>query len=97
MMKMQLEGDRGHFDNKLEVTCYTYHRGSPHPVGTPVLSAATGKPAEPHVHGGDDEKAHARLPTADEILDKYLAAVGGANACRRSVRAYRKERLTPWE
>ena len=83
MMKMQFEVNRGHFDNKLEVTCYTCHRGSPHPVGTPVLSAAAGKPAEPHVHGEDDDKAHANLPTAGQILDKYLAALGGTSALQK--------------
>ena len=79
MMKMQFEIDKGHFDNKLEVTCYTCHRGSPHPVGTPILSVEAAKPPEPHVHE-EDEKAHANLPTADQILDKYLSAVGGAEA-----------------
>lgn len=78
MMKMQFEVDRGHFDNKLEVTCYTCHRGSPHPVGTPILSA-TAQPAAPHEHE-EDEEAHAILPTADQILDKYLRAMGGADA-----------------
>src|ERR1700757_3769636 len=33
MMKMQLEIDKSHFKGELEVTCYTCHRGSPHPVG----------------------------------------------------------------
>jgi len=82
MMKMQFEIDKGHFDNKLEVTCYTCHRGSPHPVGTPILSVEAGKPPAPHVHD-DDEKAHSNLPTADQILAKYLSAVGGAEALEK--------------
>ena len=79
MMKMQFEIDKGHFDSKLEVTCYTCHRGSAHPVGTPILSVEAGKPPAPHAHE-EDEKAHASLPAADQILDKYLSAVGGAEA-----------------
>lgn len=81
MMKMQLEIDKGHFENKLEVTCYTCHRGSPHPVSTPLLSADGGKSA-PHVHE-EDEGARANLPTVDQILDKYLAAVGGTEALQK--------------
>ena len=81
MMKMQFEIDKGHFENKLEVTCYTCHRGSPHPVGTPILSAEVGKPAAAHVHeDAEDDAAHANLPTADQVLDKYLKAVGGREA-----------------
>jgi photosynthetic reaction center cytochrome c subunit len=80
MMKMEFEIDKGHFKGELEVTCYTCHRGSAHPVGTPILSAdASAKHPGPHVHDGD-EGEHANLPTADQILDKYLAAVGGAEA-----------------
>lgn len=78
MMKMEFEIDKGHFEGDLEVTCYTCHRGSPHPVGTPILSAEGGK-AAPHMHE-EGEGPHANLPTADQILDKYLAAVGGAEA-----------------
>ncbi len=81
MIEMELAIDKNHFKNEIEVTCYTCHRGSAHPVGTPILSADAAKPA-PHEH---DEAAEARanLPTADQILDKYLAAVGGADALKR--------------
>src|SRR5271169_555735 len=78
MIAMVLDIDKGHFEGNLAVTCYTCHRGQPHPVSTPILSAAAAKPP-PHVHDEDAEE-HANLPTADQILDKYLAAVGGKDA-----------------
>ncbi|MGC2765971.1 MAG: c-type cytochrome [Candidatus Acidiferrum sp.] len=78
MIAMELAINKGHFNNEVEVTCYTCHRGSAHPVGTPVLFADASKPA-PHVHDEDGD-ANANLPTADQLLDKYLAAVGGADA-----------------
>jgi hypothetical protein len=78
MIAMELAIDKGHFNNEVEVTCYTCHRGSPHPVGIPLLGADAPKPM-PHVHD-EEAEAHANLPTADQILDKYLAAVGGAEA-----------------
>jgi len=83
MIEMQLAIDRDHFKGDLEVTCYTCHRGAAHPVGTPLLSAdANAKRPAPHTHepAGD---THASLPTAEQLLDKYLAAVGGADALRK--------------
>jgi photosynthetic reaction center cytochrome c subunit len=79
MISMELAIDKDHFDGNLGVTCYTCHRGTPHPVAIPILSAENTKPA-PHVHG---DEAHANLPPANQILDKYLAAVGGAEALEK--------------
>jgi photosynthetic reaction center cytochrome c subunit len=87
MISMMLGIDKTSFEGELEVTCYTCHRGSPHPVAVPILSADAAKPAgnfhEEHVHEGegeDHEDQAAKLPSVDQILDKYLAAVGGADA-----------------
>jgi photosynthetic reaction center cytochrome c subunit len=80
MMAMELTINADHFENHIEVTCYTCHRGTPHPVGIPVLSADAMK-MEPHEHHEGD--AHESLPTSDQILDKYLAAVGGADALHK--------------
>jgi photosynthetic reaction center cytochrome c subunit len=81
MITMVLAVNQAHFNGELEVTCYTCHRGAPHPVATPLLSAEPATRPE-HVH--DDENAsHAGFPTADQVLDKYLAAVGGAEAVNK--------------
>jgi len=81
MISMVLTLDRTSFEGELEVTCYTCHRGSAHPVAIPALGADAAKPA-PHLHEdeGEEQDEHAKLPSSDQILDKYLAAVGGANA-----------------
>jgi photosynthetic reaction center cytochrome c subunit len=79
MIAMELAIDKDHFDGNLGVTCYTCHRGTPHPVAIPIVSVDNAKPA-PHVHG---DEGHANLPSADQILDKYLAAVGGAEAIQK--------------
>jgi photosynthetic reaction center cytochrome c subunit len=78
MITMELAINKNHFDNEIDVTCYTCHRGTPHPVGTPILSAEANRPAPPK----NEETAATKpnLPSADQILDKYLAAVGGADA-----------------
>ena len=77
MIEMELAINKSHFKNEIEVTCYTCHRGSPHPVGVPILTVSTGKPPE---HEHHEISAQESLPTADQILDKYLAAAGGAEA-----------------
>src|ERR1700675_1355388 len=80
MIEMQLAINKAHFKNEIEVTCYTCHRGSPHPVGIPLLTVNTGKIPE---HEHHEISAQADLPSADQILDKYLAAVGGADALHK--------------
>jgi len=80
MIEMELAINKSHFKNEIEVTCYTCHRGSPHPVGTPILTVSAGKMPE---HEHHEISAQESQPTADQILDKYLAAVGGADALHK--------------
>lgn len=80
MIEMELAINKSHFKNEIEVTCYTCHRGSPHPVGVPILTAGTGKPPE---HEHHEIRAQESLPTAGQVLDKYLAAAGGAEALHK--------------
>ncbi len=81
MITMVLALNQAHFNGELEVTCYTCHRGAPHPVGTPLLSAEPASRPE-HVHDEENE-SHGSLPAPDQVLDKYLAAVGGAEAVNK--------------
>jgi photosynthetic reaction center cytochrome c subunit len=85
MIAMELAINKAHFDNQIEVTCYTCHRGSAHPVGTPILSAdmtaaSAGSGAHEHEES-DSEKAN--LPPADEIFSRYLNAIGGTVAIEK--------------
>ncbi|HTZ47831.1 MAG TPA: c-type cytochrome [Verrucomicrobiae bacterium] len=80
MIEMELAINKGHFKNEIEVTCFTCHRGSEHPVGTPILSAEAMKSSAAEHEHAESEEAPAKLPSADQILDKYLAAVGGPTA-----------------
>jgi photosynthetic reaction center cytochrome c subunit len=80
MIEMELAINKAHFKNEIEVTCYTCHRGSPHPVGVPILTVNTGKmPEREHF----EMSAQESLPSADQILDKYLAAAGGIDALHK--------------
>src|SRR5215469_2463709 len=79
MIAMQLAINRASFDGKVQVTCHTCHRGSAHPVGTPILSADAGGPHSQQ----ESREAHANLPGSDQVLDKYVVAVGGADALKK--------------
>jgi photosynthetic reaction center cytochrome c subunit len=80
MMTMMMQIDADSFKNEREVTCYTCHRGSVHPVGIPILSAnnPTAAPAPE-----EEAAAATALPSAQAIFDKYLAAAGGAAALQK--------------
>jgi len=63
MIAMQLAINRASFDGKVQVTCHTCHRGSAHPVGTPILSADAGGPHSQQ----ESSEAHANLPGSDQV------------------------------
>jgi photosynthetic reaction center cytochrome c subunit len=76
MMTMMMQIDTDNFNGERVVTCYSCHRGSVHPVGTPILLAENG-PAGPG-HADEEAPVTPALPSAQVIFDKYLAAVGGS-------------------
>jgi hypothetical protein len=68
MIKMVLDINRANFDSKTSVTCYTCHRGSTNIARVP--------PLPPH----DPVSTKVALPTAEQILAKYVEGVGGKDA-----------------
>lgn len=71
------------FGGARKVTCYTCHRSTQHPVTLPSLAAQY---AEPAAEDPDDVEIqpNARVKvTPDQILDKYLQAIGGAAAASK--------------
>jgi len=78
MVVMMNAINKADFGGAREVTCYTCHRGSERPDVTPSLAAQYGAPPPidpdkveviPDSEGG---------PTVDQILNKYIQALGGA-------------------
>src|SRR5271170_3861882 len=75
MMEMMFAINKDNFEGHREVTCYSCHRGAADPVGIPLVATEDAKPeAEPAKAPGDAKPV---LPPADQLLDKYLTAVGG--------------------
>jgi outer membrane lipoprotein-sorting protein len=90
MITMMLEIDKTNFEGRLEVTCYTCHRGAAMPVSIPAIKdeemAGPGAP-------GKKQAENAALPKPEELLDKYLAAVGGAAAVEKITSRVQKGKL----
>ena len=61
------------------VTCYTCHRGGNRPKVTPSLAALYGA-APPDEQDDVIEPAAAGAPSATQMLDKYIRAIGGPKA-----------------
>jgi photosynthetic reaction center cytochrome c subunit len=77
MVVMMNSINQANFGGKREVTCYTCHRGDRTPRITPTIADvynSTFNPIEPDklLPPVSDE------PSADQILDKYVQALGGA-------------------
>ena len=80
MIKMELAINKDTFGGRVQVTCYTCHRGAAEPVGVPVLSAEAAPAAPAAPEGG---QAAAAGPSVDQILAKYVDALGGEQALRK--------------
>ncbi len=76
MMQMVMNINKDNFNGRVTVTCYTCHRGSDSPVGTPLISDS-GAPTAPLAAAGE---AGRQPPPAAELIDRYLQALGGADA-----------------
>ncbi len=82
MMQMMTIINQENFDNHREVTCYSCHRGSAKPVAIPIISNEEPKP--PFLEAVNDGSQNlSKLPTADQLIDKYVQALGGAAAVQK--------------
>lgn len=92
MINMMMAINKENFEGHREVTCYSCHRGAKDPVGTPIITdEAPGPAAE---EGKKDGGPKAALPAADQLLDKYLAAIGGSEALQKITSRVQKGTLT---
>jgi photosynthetic reaction center cytochrome c subunit len=81
MMQMVFALNKENFEGKRKVTCYSCHRGAANPATTPIVAKEELQP-----QAGAEKlstSTETALPTADQLFDKYLAAVGGAAAVQK--------------
>jgi photosynthetic reaction center cytochrome c subunit len=75
MVEMVATLNRTNFGGRQLVTCWTCHRGRDRPLITPAMEVIYGTPP----FETDDVVMPAQgQPSAEQILDKYIQAVGGA-------------------
>ncbi|MEP7076600.1 MAG: c-type cytochrome, partial [Acidobacteriota bacterium] len=88
MIRMTLGINKDHFRGRPEVSCNTCHNGHEQPRGVPSLApvaAAEERPKQPNTK-----------PTADQIVAKYLEALGGTVKLEKvTSRVIQAERLEP--
>src|SRR5256885_8170485 len=71
--------NKANFGGKREVTCYSCHRSDARPKGTPSLAEQYGTPPPDDPHELKIAEApNPTAPSADQILNKYIQALGGA-------------------
>jgi photosynthetic reaction center cytochrome c subunit len=84
MMEMMFAINKDNFEGHREVTCYSCHRGSRDPVGTPLVMMEEPKDSgEAKKVEVKSESAEASGASADQLFDKYLQDVGGAAAIEK--------------
>ena len=72
MMQMMIDLNKSSFNGRQVVTCYTCHQGRPQPRGVLALPVAE-----------SEEAPKVALPSVDQILAKYVEALGGEQAIRK--------------
>jgi photosynthetic reaction center cytochrome c subunit len=76
MIRMVFDLNKSSFNGEKAVSCYTCHRGSTKPVSVPAVGQNLWQPVS-------SQPKETPLPTVDQVLDKYLQALGGAPALRK--------------
>jgi outer membrane lipoprotein-sorting protein len=90
MIAMTNAINTSHFKGHREITCNSCHNGNMHPQGTPPV-AQTDVAQE---HGEHHEAPPQAAPqSADPVLDKYVAAMGGAEAIQKVTSRVQKGNL----
>jgi len=92
MMRMMFAINRDSFDGQQKVTCFACHRGARKPVAIPTIKEEGG-----HIAAEEQSNLGANtagLPSADEILQRYLRALGGADAAANISTRVQKGALT---
>ena len=78
MMQMMFSINQANFGGERKVTCYSCHHGGAEPVSVPIIEQAASTPAT------QPAGAATELPSADKLVEKYLAALGGNDALAKN-------------
>jgi len=79
MVQMVRDVNKNTFEGDTEVTCYTCHRGQTGPPENPALANNEYRPWEPDSANGSPNAPPVAGPAPAQIIDKWIAAIGGMN------------------
>src|SRR5713101_5394746 len=79
MIQMMFALDADQFHGERAVTCYTCHRGSAKPVSIPMVDSTAPYVSEARFAADPATAGRTNLPSADDVLEKYIRAVGGTS------------------
>jgi len=80
MIQMMFALNANQFDGERAVTCYTCHRGSAKPVSIPMVDSTAPYVSEARLATDPAATGRTDLPSADDVIEKYMQAVGGSAA-----------------
>jgi hypothetical protein len=86
MIKMMEALNQENFSGRREVTCYSCHRGALRPVETPRVQGEAESASNPVAAEAPPSRLGDEIGSADETLNHYLQAIGGA-AALQSIRS----------
>ncbi len=78
MIQMVFALNKENFSGQTAVSCNTCHRGQPQPVSVPALGQNLWQPSNQA-----SKPVEAQLPTVEQILDRYVQAIGGREAIEK--------------
>ena len=81
MMRMMFALNESTFGGQREVTCYSCHRGARNPSTDPIPSAE--QPPILGAAGSEGLELPSNSPTASQLLENYIQALGGAAAIEK--------------
>jgi mono/diheme cytochrome c family protein len=77
MIRMVFDLNKVSFNGQTAVSCYTCHRGQPQPISVPSVGQNLWQSSN------QAAKQDVPLPSVEQILDRYVQAVGGRQAIER--------------
>jgi len=81
MIEMMITINQENFEGHRQVTCNSCHRGSPNPVAIPAVATEEAGMGRPHPPGEMEKPGKENSgPSAEQLLDKFIQASGGAAA-----------------
>ncbi|MFN7949881.1 MAG: c-type cytochrome [Blastocatellia bacterium] len=90
MLQMTFDLNKASFGGKPVITCNTCHRGQTTPVAVPAI----GQGAFANTTNADEgAKSADSLPSAEQVMEKYLQAIGGRTALESVKTRYAKVSL----